>query len=122
GNALEHYVAWIHALPYYYELDTCFLVHAGFNFSRENPFEDTYSMLWIRHMKPHPEKQKGKFVVHGHTPTALQEIRASIAERRSIINLDNGCVYSGYSYEYFLGCLLCLDIDSFELYVQNCID
>ena len=36
---------------YYIELDNCILVHAGFNFKIENPFEDKYSMLWLRDFK-----------------------------------------------------------------------
>lgn len=99
------------ALPYYFETEKEFLVHAGFNTGLDNPFEDWRSMLWIRGFKYKSKKFKNKSVVHGHVPKIKKEIEFEISAGRSVC-LDNGCVRSrvpGY------GKLVCLDLDSLKL-------
>lgn len=49
----------------------------------------------------------------------LIEIKNDIERRKQNIDLDNGCVYRKID---LMGNLLCLDLDSFELYVQMNID
>ncbi|GAB4399978.1 MAG: metallophosphoesterase family protein [Microscillaceae bacterium] len=91
GHPKSVYLDFLNNLPYFYELDTCFLVHAGFNFASPNPHDDYTAMLWIRSF----ETPAGiKPVGQGHTPTSLSQIKAAISEKSLNISLDNGCVYA----------------------------
>lgn len=105
------------------ELDNCYLVHAGFNFSNPSILEDEYAMVWTRKMEIKPEKLHGKFFVHGHTPHPIEEIRDRIAERNIEIILDNGCVYKDRPRQHTndgeLGRLCALNLDTFELFEQE---
>lgn len=47
GNIKMKYLDFMSSLPYYFELDHYFLVHAGFNFSCDKPSNDFFSMIWI---------------------------------------------------------------------------
>jgi serine/threonine protein phosphatase 1 len=114
------YEEWMSKLPYFIELDICYLVHGGFNFQINNPLADIESMLWIRKMLPNLAWLKGKFVVHGHTPTPISKIKDSLLQRKTLINLDNGCIFKGVDLE--LGNLFCLNIDTFEFTLQPNID
>ena len=114
------YLNFMSALPYYYELDDFFLVHAGFNFDFPHPFEDYYSMLWIRGFVPHNQWLNNRPVIHGHDPTTMDEIEDSINNRKLKIPLDNGCVH--YGIRPGMGNLLCLNLDTFALFIQENID
>ncbi len=118
-NIKPKYLPLLSALPYYYELDHFFLVHAGFDFSYSEPFMDYDSMLWLKKMNYHHEKAKGKTIIYGHHSDSLENIKKSIKNRDKIIALDNGCVYKsqkGY------GNLLALNLDTFVLVVQPNIE
>ncbi len=125
GNVLPHYIEFIEMLPYYYELDAFFLVHAGFNFRLPCPFEYFNDMLWIRehtHDKEHVGKKR---IVHGHTPTDFQFIQKEVQSKGLVIPLDNGCVFARYLKDIGLGSLgrLCaLNLDTFELVYQENIE
>lgn len=115
------YLNFLASLPYYYELEDCFLVHAGFNFDMANPLEDWYAMLWARGFgaKYKPEKIRHKRIIYGHETTPLSEIKAAIAQKSAVIPLDNGC-YKFNQQEY--GHLCALNIDSWELICQKNLD
>ncbi len=109
---------FIENLPYYYNLGDFLLVHAGVNFSVDNPLEDHESMLW-KHGKTVPPSNFEKGFVHGHKIMSIEDIRQTISDKNQVINLDNGCAYNskkGY------GSLLCLNIDTYDLYVQENIE
>jgi serine/threonine protein phosphatase 1 len=109
------YINFFNNLKYYIELDDFFLVHAGFNFTGDKPFEDTYSMVWIRNMKIDKKALGGKRIIHGHTPTACNIIQQTLADETSMeINLDSGCVYNN---NFGLGHLAALNLDSLELHL-----
>ncbi|NJO90182.1 MAG: serine/threonine protein phosphatase [Chloroflexia bacterium] len=110
------YVSLISQLPYYYELDNFFIVHAGFDFSAPAPFTEYKSMLWNCNTSEDIKHLNGKTLIHGHVKRPINEIRNSIKNRTQIIALDNS-VYTKNSNEY--GNLLCLNLDSFELFVQK---
>lgn len=113
------YLEFFQSMPFYMELDNFFLVHAGFNFSINRPFEDTDSMITIRNWVYDPVIAKGKTIIYGHTPTRLEEIRYLIESREKAIPLDNGCVFNSFS---DMGNLLCLRLEDFQLYIQPNID
>jgi len=107
------------ALPYFYELEDYYLVHAGFNTDAKDPFSDWREMLWIRTMRYDEEVFKGKKVVHGHVPTTWSSIQKGVANQKSEIKLDNGCIRADV---FDFGRLVCLDLDSEELISKKNID
>ena len=69
----------------------------------------------------------GKIIVHGHQITPLATIQRRIAEKQDVLPLDNGCYLglyrsSGIRQRPDTVHLLCLDLDSFHLYIQPNVD
>ena len=86
------YVNLIKEFKYYLEIEGFVLVHAALNMKIDDPFTDTYTMLWERN----PEKllsevwlEKRK-LIHGHSPQSQQEILDAISNNERIICVDNG--------------------------------
>jgi serine/threonine protein phosphatase 1 len=115
------YVQFVRSLPYFLEIDDFYLVHAGFDFSkpREAMFQDTHSMMNIKSFEVATDKLKGKRLLHGHLPQPLSQLRKSIRQSGSSLNLDTGCVY--HQNEKF-GHLVALNLDTLALLVQPNID
>ena len=121
----KKYKRFMKELPYYIELDDFFLVHAGFDFKKEKPFEDIDSMLNIKDFKYNKEKTKGKTIVYGHKPVNYNKILKKIKKRKNKIPIDNGCIYmKKHKYYDFtqLHRLCCLNLDTYELICQNNIE
>lgn len=117
----KRYLDFIAHLPAFYELDHFFLVHAGFNFSKEKPFDEYEDMLWIRNFTPNNEFAKlKKTIIHGHTPSPLHFIRDRIERNEASICLDNGCVFNDLTYGFWG--LLCYNLDTKELICQENLD
>ena len=114
------YIEWMKNLEYYIELDKYIIVHAGMNFEVENPFEDRYSMIWIREYDIKSEKIGHKKIIHGHVPVNLELIDMAVrTEDSKFIDLDNGIYFSnraGY------GNLVALELSSMEYAVQSLMD
>lgn len=90
GELIPRYTRFLESMPYYYELDSFYLVHAGFNFKTSYPFSDYSSMVWMRNFTDNPTP---KTIIHGHQIKELMEIKHAIDTRSKIIPLDNGCYY-----------------------------
>lgn len=119
------YVDFIRSLPRYYRLPDFYLVHAGFNFDAPDPFSDLTAMTQIRRVEPRPEQLAGRRVVHGHDPHYVDEIRACCANRATVLPIDTGAVYNKphRNYDYSrLGVLTALNLDTFELAMQENVD
>jgi serine/threonine protein phosphatase 1 len=116
----EKYINWMKELEYFIQLDQCIVVHAGMNFEIENPFEDRYSMIWIREFEIDSKKIGNRKVIHGHVPVNLELIDMAINTSDSkFIDLDNGIYFSnraGY------GNLVALELHSMEYVVQSLMD
>lgn len=113
------YIDFLSSLPYYFELENYYLVHAGFNFQAEKPFEDYNAMMSIRNFQINEELLGSKKIIHGHTPLPIYEIRRDLKENDSFsFNLDGGCVYNISG----LGHLLALELNTWELYIQENIE
>jgi serine/threonine protein phosphatase 1 len=113
----SEYLKFFHRTAYYFELDKFYLVHAGFDFKARDPLAAYEEMLWIRQFEPSDKILRGKTLIHGHTPYLLDVIKEAVAHKSQVIPLDNGCVFHGEN--KYLGNLLCLDLDTFELFVQE---
>ena len=116
----QEYLEWMKNLEYYIELENYFLVHAGFNFNADDPFQDKESMLWVRDYEIDASKIKNKRIIHGHVPVSLEFIDISIRNKSyKFIDLDNGCyMHSREGY----GNLLALELNSLEYKVQYNLD
>ena len=114
------YLNFFTDLPYYFELERHFLVHAGFNFNKPNPFTDYDSMMGIRKFEANAIIAKGKQIIHGHVPHNLPIIQHNIANKKLVIPLDNGCVY--WKSRENQGNLVALELNDGELKLQECED
>ncbi|MCH2214098.1 MAG: metallophosphoesterase [Flavobacteriales bacterium] len=112
-------IEFFETLPFYYELEDYYLVHAGFDTGLKKPLKGWKEMLWIRSMNYNSKQLKDKTVIHGHVPTPLPLIEEQIVSKSPEIALDNGCIRAGV---YHFGNLVCLDLDSREYLVQKNID
>jgi len=116
----QKYIRFIASFPYYIELDDYFIVHAGFNFSAANPFDDTKAMLWTRIEENDFHYTQGKKIIHGHTPIPFQQIKMNIQNTTSnIYNIDSGCVFIKFN---DLGTLTALNMDTHELIQLKNVD
>jgi serine/threonine protein phosphatase 1 len=116
----EKYIQWIESLDFYLKWKNFLIVHAGFNFEKEDIFSDTQSMMWIREYKIDTEKLGNYKIIHGHVPVSLDFIYQSLNSNSfHFIDLDNG-VYITDKPGY--GNLLALELNTMELLVQPNID
>ena len=125
GKLRKKYLKFMKSLPYFAELDDYFLVHAGFDFRKKDPFNDAVGMLNIRTFKYDKKKAKGKTIITGHCPTEFHKIKKQIRKNKKIIRLDNGCIYTKPHkiYDYTkLGRLCCFNLDTKELICKKNID
>jgi len=70
----QRYIDWMERMPAYIELDDYLLVHAGLDYSLDNPLEDEYAMLWAGDFDANPEKIGGRILIHGHLAISLVDI------------------------------------------------
>lgn len=72
----KEHLAWMKALPTFYETDTHYFVHAGVNPHKGLDDQFDHTRMWIREEWLQSNKDMGKHVVHGHTPrSAKPELR-----------------------------------------------
>ena len=112
------YIDFITSLPDYYELDNYWLVHAGFDTTKDNFLQDRLAMLEIRKFEYHAERLKGKRIIHGHQVIYDQEIKQRLDQGAMVLPLDNGCVYNTphKKYDYTqTGHLNCLELEALTL-------
>ncbi|MEQ8623892.1 MAG: metallophosphoesterase family protein [Vicingaceae bacterium] len=120
GNQIaEHYLRLLKDSFHYVDLEDFYLVHAGFDFSLENPFENKHQMLNIRNFKAKKKHLNGRKIVVGHTPKKLSKIISRIQKNKRKIYIDNGCVNNNFIEQ---GNLLCLNLDTLALSIQKNLD
>jgi serine/threonine protein phosphatase 1 len=108
-----NYLDFFRSLPLFFEFNHCLFVHAGFNDEIQDPFEDTYHMIWrCREKYIHP-LLKDKTIVHGHCVIPAPVCDERIRNKDRVIDLDTGCVFSNYS-NY--GRLTALEINTGDIF------
>jgi serine/threonine protein phosphatase 1 len=116
------YIKWIDELPYFLEAEGYLLVHAGIDFSFENPLDNVYDMMWLRYWYDHINRDwlADRIVLHGHTPIEkpIIEDRLDELSRTPVLNIDNGCVYNTRGQ----GNLCAFDMTNRRLYFQENVD
>jgi serine/threonine protein phosphatase 1 len=132
GSLDPKYQQFMENLPYYFELEDYYLVHAGFNMEAAQPFYDYESMLWTRGFVKRSTPILGlgeKKVIVGHTVHFLDIIQDKISQNSQIIPLDNGCYYRfvlGDNPQVYdskkLGNLCAFNLDTQDLTVVSCVD
>jgi serine/threonine protein phosphatase 1 len=117
----DNYIRFLKDLPFYCITDSFVMVHAGLNFSCEDPMQDEESMLWLRNFEVDTTRTGGRGIIHGHTPISLVKIHDSIHQYSSKhkINLDNGCVFGKHD---IFGHLCALELENFRIYCQSNVE
>ena len=115
------YIDWMESCKPYFELEDYILVHAGMNFSAENPFEDTKSMMWTRKFKVDFRKSHGKKIIHGHIPVDYSFMNLVIENNNvyDFIALDNGVFVTD---KPGLGNLTAFNPDTKQIVAQSNMD
>lgn len=114
----QRYLDLFSAMPLMHLLDEYLLIHAGLDFSKDDPINQSSGndLLWARDYRVVPAKLGDRTLVTGHSRTPLFAIKDSLAT--SHISLDNGCYSKG---EIGYGALVALDLDTKQLVVvPNC--
>jgi len=116
----NRYIHFMQHLPLHHQTGNYLLVHAGFNFKRDNIFADTHAMLWIRNWYQNIDHDilAGRTIVHGHTPTPKGMIEYSL-DYGLPIDIDAGCAYHPIE---GMGHLCALDLDSRRVLFQENVD
>ena len=115
----EKYHNLLQETYHYIETEDYFLVHAGFNFDADEPFQDSRPMLFIKQFKAKKEPLKNKKVIVGHKPKKLQKIISRLATEKRKIYIDNGCVNHDLK---GMGNLICFNLDTKAVSIQRNID
>lgn len=111
------YIHFFEQLGYYNQTGNFIFVHAGFNDTIEDPFSDTYTMVWESSYSYKNPLFEGMTIIHGHRPKSLDYIMRQIEAKSKVIPIDSGCVYGkemGYGY------LSALNVMSMELISVPC--
>jgi serine/threonine protein phosphatase 1 len=80
---------WLRRLPLFFDDGQRFFVHAGVHPDRPLDRQDEDDLLWIRKPFLLSEKDYGRLVVQGHTPTP----NGLPDQRPNRLNIDTGAVY-----------------------------
>ncbi len=91
-NLESKYLNFFKSLKLFFEFEVYLFVHAGFNDKIENPFDDSYHMIWKCREEYISPLLKDRVIIHGHCPVSFVTCKERINNR--VINLDTGCVYS----------------------------
>lgn len=85
------YLSWLRSLPKFFDDGQRFFVHAGIHPDRALDHQDGHDLINMRKPFLSSEKDFGRLVVHGHTPTStrLPDIRPNR------LNIDTGAVFGG---------------------------
>lgn len=113
----EH-LEFIRNLPHIRLTDSHVFVHAGLDFSLDDPLSETSHsvMLWTRMVSgSSTNKLGGRKVVAGHSVKSMDEIIAGL--ETDIIQLDNGCFMGARSAGK--GNLVALELNANQLFVQK---
>lgn len=119
----NRYIKWLKNLKSYHVDEKFISVHAGLNFSQENPLNDEQSMRWIINWYETINHKwlKHRTIIHGHQVIGKNEILKMKNDygKTQVINIDNGCYLKG---EANFGNLCCLNLTTMELTFQENID
>ncbi|HPG55925.1 MAG: Serine/threonine-protein phosphatase 1 [Bacteroidetes bacterium ADurb.Bin302] len=102
------YINFCNNLKSHYELDEYIFVHAGLNDNLEDPFSDTYSMLWSSKEQYLNPLLVDKIIIHAHSPVSLNFTQKQISNNSRVINIDGGRVYNNANW----GKLIAIEVNT----------
>jgi serine/threonine protein phosphatase 1 len=91
GELPSAHVDWLRARPFSYDDGRRFFVHAGIDPARPLAEQRERDLIWIRERFLLDRRDRGRLIVHGHTPSA----DGKPEWRPNRVNLDTGAVYGG---------------------------
>jgi len=104
------------------EVNQYILVHAGLDFSAQNPFKNKGEMIWIRFWYEEIDREwlGDRIIIHGHTPASQEKIKNSIRQlvETPAIDIDNGCPFDSTG----LGHLCAFELETQKFTFQANID
>ena len=124
----KKYLDWMEALPYFLEVESYLLVHAGLDFRLDDPLSDTSEMCWLRHWQPaiRYEWLQERIIVHGHTPIERDIIENQFVNLQAAqhLDIDAGCVYADPRHwrSEGLGNLCAFDMTNQRLFFQEYVE
>lgn len=87
----EEDLAWLDALPRFFDDGRRYFVHAGINPAVPLVEQGERDQLWIREPFLSDERSYARLIVHGHTP--VRNGRPDVRANR--VNVDTGAVFGG---------------------------
>jgi serine/threonine protein phosphatase 1 len=122
-NLDKKYLRWLRSLKSHHLDENYIFVHAGLNFTNENPLEDKQSMRWLIDWYDTINYNwlKDRKIIHGHEILSKAEIIkiTDKADISKVINIDNGCYLKG---KPDFGNLCCLNLTKMEIIFQENIE
>lgn len=111
----EEYLAFLSALPFYYDLGDWLLLHSEIMFDQPPGNRDLRSMFGgnaLTDLLNIPDIGNRR-QAHGHLARALSDIEADAERKVDSIGIDGGCVYGDFGY------LVGLNLDDWTLYTVD---
>ncbi len=103
--------------------DKFIFVHAGLDFSIQNPLDNTEAMLWLIDWYKNINYKwlKNRIIIHGHQSISCEQIENQLKNINSlqVINIDNDCVSKN---KKGFGSLCCLELTEMKLIFQENVD
>jgi len=123
ANLPKKYLDFFSSLPFYLEVAEYVLVHAGFSFNLNNPFDEFHSMLWRKHQwydRIDRDWLGDRIILHGHVPKKKNVITlmSKQLDQTPVLTIDNGCVFNKLG----LGRLCAFEMTHRELYFQDNVE
>jgi len=107
------YIQFFSNLKPYFSIQDYLFVHAGFNDTILNPFDDEYHMLWTCNRAYNNPLLSNKTIIHGHCPITKEVCKTAVINKEKVINIDTGCVYADKA---SYGTLTAYDCNNDKLY------
>lgn len=117
NERLDDYLEFCDGLVYGFILDNYLLTHLPLSHNgQEAALQLNRVFPQVKYTFDHQITQT---IIHGHQAISLEQIKYSLTNSTTTINLDSGCVYASNP---ALGHLCALDLNNYRLYTQQNID
>ena len=113
----EH-LAFMQELPFYYEDEFAFYVHAGLDEGKHPSESSPMALLWMRDMDFY-KNYRGKPCVFGHTPTPLLPLRGRLGRHGIYISHSAVGLDTGYNNQSPLSCLSLPEFNLYQTYADG---
>lgn len=112
------YLHFFQKLKLHSRIGNYLFVHAGFRDDNHQLLDNPQMNLWSRNEIYQARFFKTKTIIHGHTPTTVDELKNRINNQQRVLNIDTGCVYN---YRGQFGYLTALELPTYNVYNElNC--